>query len=114
MDNKKIASLLRRAAAGFETPGDLTKDDVDALTEDLLLAADGIGGENSYRLVVCIDVEAATLEGAYGIVRGMMNGAADGCTGWETSDEWYGPDEELGDPAELQAAVTAHMNRGNK
>jgi len=61
-----------------------------------------------YRLIVCIDIEAPTLKEAYVAMRNnMIVGDAPACRGWETSDEWYGPegDGEAGDPDVLQAAI---------
>lgn len=60
----------------------------------------------TYRLVVCIDVDAASLAEAYRRVREVMTSAPNGVA-WETSDEWYSSDDadEPGDPEELQAAI---------
>jgi hypothetical protein len=39
MEVKELINLLNRAAAGLETPGDLTKLDLDELIEDLTVMA---------------------------------------------------------------------------
>lgn len=65
-----------------------------------------------YRLIVCIDIEADSLKEAYLAMRdNMIIGDAPACRGWETSDEWYGPDGdgEAGDPDELQKAIVESM-----
>ena len=65
-----------------------------------------------YRLVVCIDIEAESLKEAYLAMRdNMIIGDAPACRGWETSDEWYGPDGDgdAGSPDELQAAIVESM-----
>ena len=71
-----------------------------------------------YRLIICIDIEAESLKEAYLAMRNnMIIGDAPSCRGWETSDEWYGPepgvkevdDGEAGDPALLQAAIVESM-----
>jgi hypothetical protein len=64
----------------------------------------------SYRFVVCIDVDADNLPGAYKKLRRMMMSAANGegaFVGWETTDEWYGDGDGLeeGSPSVLQEAI---------
>lgn len=60
----------------------------------------------TYRLVVCIDVDASSLAEAYRRVREVMASAPNSVM-WETSDEWYSSDDadEPGDPEELQAVI---------
>lgn len=65
---------------------------------------------NNYRLIVCIDVPADNLKEAYRKMRKFItDGNPEHALGWETSDEWYGPDGEQGDEAELQAAIMANL-----
>jgi len=72
---------------------------------------------SNYRLIVCIDIEADSLKEAYVAMRdNMIIGDAPACRGWETSDEWYGPEGEdgndtgeAGDPAKLQEAIVESM-----
>lgn len=67
---------------------------------------DAMPTSGSYRLVVCVDVTADNLTEAYRKVRRFISeGPSENALGWETSDEWYGPDGEQGDEAELQAAI---------
>ena len=42
MSARDLAALLNRAAAALETPADLTPSDVDALIEDLCVAAEEV------------------------------------------------------------------------
>jgi hypothetical protein len=62
----------------------------------------------SYRVVVCVDVDAPNLAVAYGLVYKAMS-----ATGleWESSDEWFDEDDNSdgGDPDELQAARMAYF-----
>lgn len=72
--------------------------------------------KNTYRLIVCIDIDAENLSEAYGRLQTCMKaGMAASKPGiaWETSDEWYGEDEygEVGDPNELQAAIMEQLRR---
>ena len=39
MKNRELVNLLNRAAAALETPQDLTKEDMEQLIEDLIVAA---------------------------------------------------------------------------
>ena len=60
----------------------------------------------TFRLVVCIDIEAKNLSEAYGkLWRGMAVTMMS--EDWESSDEWYGEDGELGSEEELAAARMA-------
>lgn len=57
----------------------------------------------SYRIVVCVDVDADDLEDAYRQTYRYMSNMPDGMD-WESSDEWFDGDEDgAGDPNELQA-----------
>ncbi len=64
-------------------------------------------GENAptesgtFRIIVCIDVDAADLATAYAAVRRGMDASG---LEYESSDEWYRPDGEQGDADELSAA----------
>jgi len=61
---------------------------------------------NTYRLILCIDVDAENLEDAYGEVyrsMGRITGP-DTSLDWESSDEWFDEDGELGDPDVFLAA----------
>jgi hypothetical protein len=63
---------------------------------------------NTYRLVICVDVEADTLTEAYGdVYRGMTKSALD----WESSDEWFDVDGYHGDPDVLQTARMAYLDK---
>ena len=55
------------------------------------------------RFVVCIDIEAESLEAAYHTMRDDIFNKGN-AYGYETSDEFYMEDEK-GDPATLQAAI---------
>lgn len=60
-----------------------------------------------YRFVVCVDVDADTLDEAYEALQRNMpsNRAAMSGVEWETTEEWFDPDsEEPGDPERLEAA----------
>jgi len=71
---------------------------------------DSMPTSGTYRLVVCIDVPADSLKEAYGKMRKFVtDGNPENALGWETSDEWYGPDGEQGDEVELQAAIMANL-----
>lgn len=67
-------------------------------------------GKRVYRLIGLVDIEATTLEEAYRELRRGMD-AAGFALGWESSDEWYGPDGERGDVREL-AKVASDNNGG--
>lgn len=61
----------------------------------------------TYRLIVCFDIEADSLKDAYEHLEQKMNKTE---LAWETSDEWYGSDEEdPGDPQVLQSAITSYF-----
>ncbi len=49
------------------------------------------------RIVVCLDVDAATPAEAYKTITTMLSKLCAENPGfdWESSDEWYGPDGEL-------------------
>lgn len=66
----------------------------------------------SFRMVVCVDLDADDLPGAYKKLRRMMIfGVSGGAfAGWESTDEWYGKDGEAGDPAELQSAIESVLD----
>ena len=55
----------------------------------------------SIRLVICVDIETDDVMEAYRQVRQAMFTS---CLDWESSDEWFDSDGELGDPEVLQAA----------
>jgi len=60
----------------------------------------------AFRLVVCIDIEADSLQEAYGkLWRGMAPTVFEDA--WESSDEWYGSDGEPGTEEELSDARSA-------
>jgi hypothetical protein len=71
---------------------------------------------NSYRLIVCFDIDADSLIEAYGkLVTGL-----DGCDmSWETADEWY-TDEveenegEAGDVDVLISTITQYYDDNPK
>lgn len=65
-----------------------------------------MSNKETYRLVVCVDVQAGTPEQAYGLTyEGMALSGLD----WESSDEWFGADGEIASPDELQSARMAYM-----
>lgn len=68
--------------------------------------------KKTFRLIVCFDIDADSLEEAYAKLRPAVEQAG---FPWETSDEWYDHDNESGepgDPAELQRAVLACLKKG--
>lgn len=70
----------------------------------------------TYRLIVCVDIDAENLSDAYARLQACMKAgmaASDPGISWETSDEWFGEDEygEPGDPAELQASIMENYHR---
>ena len=60
--------------------------------------------KKSFRLVVCLDVDAENLSKAYGVISKFMSDSESYGVAWESSDESYGPDGEPIDEAELQKA----------
>ena len=62
-----------------------------------------------YRLVVCIDVDAASLKEAYGKVYEALAKLPEGFD-WESSDEAYGPDCEEIMPPQVQIARMAYLD----
>ena len=59
----------------------------------------------SYRLVICIDVDAESLTQAYGRVHeGMSDVNFEGFEGWESSDENFDEDGEAVSPDVMQQA----------
>ena len=60
-----------------------------------------------YRFVVCVDVLAETLEGAYAELRETLGPDVS----YETSDEAYGPDGEEVTVTELNAARHAVLSK---
>lgn len=72
--------------------------------------------KNTYRLIVCVDIDSENLSEAYGRLQTCMKAgmaASEPGIAWETSDEWYGEDEygEAGDPNELQAAIMTQLDK---
>lgn len=68
---------------------------------------------NSYRLVVCIDVDATSLLEAYGKVyeaMGRITGPMSGMD-WESSDEAYTPNAELIPEEELSKTRMAYLDK---
>jgi hypothetical protein len=62
---------------------------------------------NTYRLVVCVDVQAEDPAKAYGeTYEGMTLSGLD----WESSDEWFGADGNPADPEELQTARMEYLD----
>lgn len=66
--------------------------------------------DSAYRIVVCVDVHAESLDDAYETVyKGMTESELD----WESSDEWFDVDGYHGDPDTLQESrmrVFAKLN----
>lgn len=60
----------------------------------------------SYRLVICVDVEAESLDAAYGKVYKAMGTITGKDTGmdWESTDEWFAQDGEQGTVKEMEEA----------
>lgn len=68
-----------------------------------------------YRLVVCVDVEAASLQEAYGRVyeaMGKVTGPGSSLD-WESSDEAFDDNGQI-DAEELQKARTAYLDKRTK
>lgn len=61
----------------------------------------------SYRLIVCFDIEADNLEGAYRKLEGQLRRIP---IAWETSDEAYDEDGEEIDPDVLQKAIVSVLD----
>lgn len=64
---------------------------------------------NTYRFVVCVDINASNLDSAYKLLCDAMDGAQDTIPGFwegfESTDEAYGPDNDGAiDPEILQNA----------
>jgi len=60
----------------------------------------------SYRLVICVDVDASSLEEAYGKVyeaMGKITGVGTGLD-WSSDDEWYDPEGNAGLSMDLDNA----------
>jgi hypothetical protein len=68
---------------------------------------------DSYRFVICVDVEAKSLTQAYGKVYEAMNSLDDQLLGWESTDEVYDPLGNAYAPSEIQTAVDAYYSRGD-
>lgn len=64
-----------------------------------------------YRIVVCLDVEAASPKEAYGKIYTMLSGIKG--LGWESSDEWYEENEEL-DLEKLSNVRLEYLTARNK
>ncbi len=59
----------------------------------------------SYRLVICIDVDAESLTQAYGRVhKGMGDVNFEGLEGWESTDENFDEDANIIPPEVMQQA----------
>jgi len=64
---------------------------------------------DSFRLVICVDVDANDLADAYGKVYEAMAKLPEGMD-WESSDEWFDDSgDSTGDPDELQAARMKYL-----
>ena len=59
------------------------------------------------RLIVCVDVEAKTLEEAYARVHQGMTASG---LSWESSDEWYDHDGNRGQSKDLDAACIKYLS----
>lgn len=71
--------------------------------------------KKTYRLIALVDIEAESLEEAYWELYTMMDQATSlSGNSWESSDEWFGPDGEAGDPDELQKARMAFFDKTRK
>lgn len=62
----------------------------------------------AYRIVICVDIHAETLEEAYGKLYDFMKQPEGSDLDWESTDEWF-DDDGTGpeDPKVLQAARMA-------
>jgi len=67
----------------------------------------------TYRLVVCLDVDAKDLKEAYRKVYLEMKKVDAVDFQWESSDEWFEPGGDLGDPDKLQGARMAVFDEEN-
>ena len=69
----------------------------------------------TFRLVICLDVSADSLEDAYETVYKQMAKLTTTTKDmdWESSDEWFDQDGVLGDPDTLQEARMRVINKLN-
>lgn len=59
----------------------------------------------AYRIVICVDIHADSLELAYGKLYDFMKQPEGSDLDWESTDEWFdGDGTEPGDPEVLQMA----------
>jgi len=68
-------------------------------------------GPGTYRIVVCIDIDADSTEDAYGKVytaMGLLERENEDIE-WESSDEWYGPEGNPIPEEDVQAACMAFL-----
>ncbi len=72
---------------------------------------------NSYRLIVCFDIDAASLYDAYGELVKVL-GVKKAKLMWETADEWYSDEDEddegPGDVHELISTITQYYDEHPK
>lgn len=68
--------------------------------------------DSTYRIVICVDVEAASLKDAYGRVYNAMGKITgpDSNMDWESTDEWFDPDGEEVLGTEIEAARKAFLD----
>lgn len=68
---------------------------------------------DTYRFVICVDVEAMSLDNAYSYLYDAMAKISNSTLEWESTDEAYFPDGEEIDPKILQKSREAKLNQND-
>jgi hypothetical protein len=67
----------------------------------------------TYRFVICVDVDATSLENAYNDLYDSMKEISSQSLEWESTDEAYFPDGEEVDPIILQKARLSKLSQND-